>query len=229
MSLLHHKVQLTMPLVTSASESTLATMLRERVVAVLRFDSAAECRAAAEAMAVGGVTTLEITLTTPDAFAVIAELAARGGLVVGVGSVRSEKDLARAIDAGASFMASPVCDPAIVAAARERGVVAMPGALTPTEIDRAWRAGADLVKVFPMPRDATTYLRAILGPMPELRLAPSGGVSADTAREMLEAGAAALNVGTWMTHRGGTALHPSEIRGRAEQLVGAVRAATSAR
>ena len=201
----------------------LTTILGRRLVAVLRFDTAEACLVSAEAVASGGITVLEVTMTTPGAIDVIAHLSARGDMIVGVGSVRAAGDLRRAADAGARFMASPITDADVVATARSLGVVAMPGALTPGEIARAWDAGADIVKVFPMPVDGASYIRSVLGPMPDIRLAPSGGVTPTSARSYLDAGASALNVGSWLTHDDGHAAAPDVIRRRAEELVGVVR------
>ncbi|HVK39558.1 MAG TPA: 2-dehydro-3-deoxyphosphogluconate aldolase [Candidatus Kapabacteria bacterium] len=206
-----------------SSELVLAEILRARLIAVLRFHGADECLAAADAAAAGGISVLEVTLTTPGASAIITALSRRDDLLIGVGSVRSAAELDAAAMAGARFVASPHIDPALVERARGLGLVTMPGALTPTEIHRAWRAGADLVKVFPMPRDGAAYLRSLLGPMPEVRLAPSGGVSPATVRTLLDAGASALNVGSWMTHDDGAAAPPEVVRARAAELVAAVR------
>jgi 2-dehydro-3-deoxyphosphogluconate aldolase/(4S)-4-hydroxy-2-oxoglutarate aldolase len=211
-----------MAIVTPDRESTLDELVRGRLVAVLRFDEPGACLAAAEAAAAGGLTALEVTLTTPDALAAIVDLSRRSNLCVGVGSVRTREDLERAADAGARFMASPTTERDVVARAHEFGLIAMPGALTPTEIDRAWRGGADIVKLFPVPADGALYIRSVLGPMPEVRLAPSGGVTPETARAFLAAGACALNVGSWLTHRDGRPLAPIVVRERAELLVAAV-------
>lgn len=205
------------------SRDTLSTILSRRLIAVLRFDTQAECAAGAAAVAAGGISVLEVTLTTPGALEVIRELALRGDVTVGVGSVRNADDARRAADAGARFMASPITNQEAMTSARERGLVTMPGALTPAEIDRAWRAGADLVKVFPMPRDGAAYIRAVLGPMPDIRLAPSGGVTPFSAREYLDAGASVLNVGSWLTHDAGRIAAVNVIRTRSEELVAAVR------
>src|SRR5688572_27338194 len=144
-------------------QGPLTTILARRLIAVLRFDDASACLEAANAVSEGGINVLEVTLTTPGALEIIAELARRADVVVGVGSVRSNDDAIRSVDAGARFMASPVLDVEVVATARERGLITMPGALTPTEINQAWDAGADIVKVFPMPTDGASYIRSVLG------------------------------------------------------------------
>lgn len=227
--MLHKEIPEMHPMTSNdrAVELILARILHERIIAVLRFDHAGECLRAAEAVAAGGIAILEVTLTTPGAFEIIAALARRAELIVGVGSVRTAADLEEAAGAGARFIASPITDVAIVERARALGLVTMPGALTPTEIDRAWRAGADLVKVFPMPHEGAAYIRAVLGPMPEVRLAPSGGVTHLTAASLLDAGAAALNIGSWLTQSEGATASHEVISDRARSLVAAV--ATSGR
>jgi 2-dehydro-3-deoxyphosphogluconate aldolase/(4S)-4-hydroxy-2-oxoglutarate aldolase len=198
----------------------LDAILRNRLIAVVRLDDAARAIEVVEAIAAGGITTIEITLTTPGAIELVEELAPREDLLVGAGTVLSPRDAVRAFAAGALFYASPVTDPGLISAAHAAGRLAMPGALTPNEIVAADRAGADLIKIFPMPADAAPYLRSIGGPLRELRLAPSGGVTPDTAASLLEAGAAALNVGTWLTsERSGRLLSLEEITSRAARLV----------
>lgn len=201
----------------------LEAILNRRLIAVLRFDNHDDCIEAATAAAAGGISILEVTLTTPGALDAIRTLALRADVIVGAGSVRTADDALAAADAGARFYASPITDDATAKQARERGLLTMPGALTPTEIERAWLAGADLVKVFPMPRDGAAYIRALLGPMPDVRLAPSGGVTPYSAREYLDAGASVLNVGSWLTHDAGRIAAANVIRTRAEELVAAVR------
>jgi 2-dehydro-3-deoxyphosphogluconate aldolase/(4S)-4-hydroxy-2-oxoglutarate aldolase len=179
---------------------TLEKIVERRLIGVLRLDSPERAIEMAGAMADGGITTIEVTLTTPGAIGVIAELGRRRDLIVGAGSVLTEAQAREAFSAGARFYASPIFDPLIMAIARAADAMTMPGALTPTEIVNAWSGGADLVKIFPMPADGASYIKSIRGPLPEIRLAPSGGVSPATIPSLLGAGASALNVGTWLTH-----------------------------
>ncbi len=210
---------------SSQASSPLDRILADRLIAVLRLDLPLEgTLAVAEAIAAEGIAPIEVTFTTPGAIEAISRLAGRSDVLVGAGTVLDERQAREAIDAGARFLASPITDPAIIAIARSAGVVAMPGAVTPTEIVAAWRAGADLVKLFPMPSDGLKYLAALRGPLPEIRMAPSGGVSPETAGPFLRAGAAALNVGTWLTHeKDGSVGAPEQIAARARGLVRAVR------
>jgi 2-dehydro-3-deoxyphosphogluconate aldolase/(4S)-4-hydroxy-2-oxoglutarate aldolase len=203
------------------------------IVPVVRAASAELALRAAEAVLAGGISIFEITMTVPDAPAVIRALAARLGTraVVGAGTVLDAEAAARCLDAGAAFIVSPGFDPATVAAAHARGVPAMPGALTPTEVIAAWKAGADMVKIFPASAvGGPKYLRALRGPLPDVKLLPTGGVNATTAADYIAAGAAALGVGSELVDpaalaRGDDAL----LTTRARELVAAVAAARARR
>lgn len=198
-------------------------MLRHALVAVVRLDDEGAIDAVVEAIAAGGITTVEITLTTPGALDAIARWSVQRDLLIGAGTAMSAEDAARAIGSGAAFIASPICDAAVVAATTAAGCVAMPGAMTPTEIVRAHSLGAGIVKVFPMPADGAGYIRAIRGPLPTVRLAPSGDVRSDTAAALLRAGADALNVGSWLTHEPDGSISPyATIAERAAALCEAV-------
>jgi 2-dehydro-3-deoxyphosphogluconate aldolase/(4S)-4-hydroxy-2-oxoglutarate aldolase len=167
----------------------------------------------------GGISIIEVTLTTPNALAIIQDLAGESNLVVGAGTVLDAASAHAAIEAGARFYASPILDEGVIRIAHGAGCLAMPGACTPTEIYRAWRAGADLIKIFPMPAEGARFIRSVRGPLPYIPLAPSGGVTAATAAAMLAAGASALNVGTWLTHEeDGKPGMEGAIRERAERV-----------
>jgi 2-dehydro-3-deoxyphosphogluconate aldolase/(4S)-4-hydroxy-2-oxoglutarate aldolase len=154
-------------------------------------------RRTAAALAAGGVGAVEITLTTPGALEAIAELASdrAPGYIVGAGTVLDEPAARAAIAAGARFVVSPTLDRAVVRCCRDAGVPCMPGALTPTELLEAWRAGASVVKLFPASAVGPRYLREVLAPLPFLRVVPSGGVSLDNASDWIRAGAVAVSVG----------------------------------
>jgi 2-dehydro-3-deoxyphosphogluconate aldolase / (4S)-4-hydroxy-2-oxoglutarate aldolase len=168
------------------------------LVPVVRLPSAALALQAAEALLAGGISIFEITMTVPDALGVIRALCARFGDrgVVGAGTVLSAADARACIDAGAAFIVSPGLDLATIEAAHAGGVAVMPGALTPTEVITAWKGGADMVKIFPCSAvGGAKYLRALKGPLPDVKMLPTGGVSAATAEEYVLAGASALGVG----------------------------------
>lgn len=191
--------------VASTRTSALAEALRAaRLVVVLRrvaprtrlVDIVCELHDA-------GARLFEITFDAPgaaeDLAAVTGELAARDATDrawVGAGTVRTSHQLSDAHAAGATFVVSPVFDPAIVAAALDVALPSIPGAYTPTEIDAAWRAGATFVKVFPASSLGPSHLREIRGPMPEVELIPTGGIDATNAVEFLAAGAVAVGIGS---------------------------------
>jgi len=182
----------------AASLSGLDALLDSGVIAVVRMAETAGLRAAARALAAGGVGAVEITLTTPGAIEAIAELVSDGelGCVVGAGTVLDQAAARGVIDAGARFVVSPTLNPAVIRLCRERDIPCMPGAFTPTEILEAWRAGAPLVKLFPAAAVGPGYLRDLLAPLPFVRLVPSGGVTLENAADWIRAGAAAVSVGS---------------------------------
>ena len=169
------------------------------IVPVIRAPSPELALLACEAILAGGVSVFEITMTIPDAPAVIRALRDRLGerALVGAGTVLDAADARACIEAGAEFIVSPGFDAATIAAAHEAGIAAMPGALTPTEVIAAWKAGADVVKIFPASAlGGASYLRALKGPLPQVKLMPTGGVNINTAKDFLAAGAVALGVGS---------------------------------
>ena len=165
-------------------------------------------------------------MTTPGALKIIEKLAAQGDVLVGAGTVLDAETARSTFESGATFFASPAFDCPTIERARSLGRVAIPGAATPTEIHQAASCGADIIKLFPMPADGVRALKTLRGPFPTLRFAPSGGVTDTTARPLLDAGAAALNVGTWLTHESdGTPSPATVITARARSLVTAITSA----
>ncbi len=175
-----------------------AYIQRCRFFAVLRAPTADLGLRAALAAHRGGARIIEVTLTVPEACKVIAALRKETpDTLVGAGTVLSADEAARAMEAGAEFVVSPILDPDVVQCCRERGVYVVPGANTPTEIASALRLGVDLVKIFPADLlGGPAYLRALRGPFPHLRALPTGGIDLGNAAEYLNAGAAALGVST---------------------------------
>jgi 2-dehydro-3-deoxyphosphogluconate aldolase/(4S)-4-hydroxy-2-oxoglutarate aldolase len=168
------------------------------ILPVVRASSASEARMATEALIAGGIACVEITMTVPGAIDVIRELSASIGdrVVIGAGTVLDAQTAAKCVDAGAQFLVSPGFDEATVAWAVEHKILIIPGALTPTEVITAWRAGAYFVKVFPCSNvGGAKYIKALRGPLPQVPLIPTGGVNLDTAADFLKAGSAALGVG----------------------------------
>jgi 2-dehydro-3-deoxyphosphogluconate aldolase/(4S)-4-hydroxy-2-oxoglutarate aldolase len=169
------------------------------LVPVLRASSAQEAITIADAIMAGGVNILEITMTVPGAIRVIEQLANHHGekLLLGAGTVLDPETARNCILAGAQFIVSPALDLRTIELCRRYSVPILPGALTPTEILAAWQAGADVVKVFPCSAlGGAKYLKALQGPLPQIQLIPTGGVSLATAEEFLAAGAFALGVGS---------------------------------
>jgi 2-dehydro-3-deoxyphosphogluconate aldolase / (4S)-4-hydroxy-2-oxoglutarate aldolase len=168
------------------------------IVPVVRAASPREAQMAAEAVCQAGITIVEITMTVPGAVEVIADLARNSGsgVLIGAGTVLDTEAARRCLDAGAQFLVSPSLDLKTVEFAVQQGVFMMAGALTPTEILTAWRAGSDYVKVFPCSAvGGAKYIKALRGPFPQIPLVPTGGVNLNTAAEFLEAGSVALGVG----------------------------------
>jgi Entner-Doudoroff aldolase len=173
---------------------------RERASAILRCDDAERARRALRAAVDGGFRVVEVTLTTPRALDLIAEVAAMPGVVAGAGTVLTRDEADAAVASGARFLVSPVTDPVVIRRATELGVASIPGGHTPTELLDAHRAGAPLVKLFPAPAGGPTWLRSLLAPLPFLKVVPTNGVDLDNAAEWLAAGAWALGfVGTLFT------------------------------
>ncbi|HEV7698809.1 MAG TPA: bifunctional 4-hydroxy-2-oxoglutarate aldolase/2-dehydro-3-deoxy-phosphogluconate aldolase [Pyrinomonadaceae bacterium] len=169
------------------------------IVPVVRASSAEEAMKAIDAIREGGINILEITMTVPGAIEVIREVSQRYGsdVVTGAGTVLDPETARKCIDAGAVFVVSPALNVDTIAACIEAGVPVMPGALSPTEVVTAWNAGADMVKIFPAGAvGGPTYLKNLKGPLPHIRMIPTGGVSLATAADFIKAGAAALGVGT---------------------------------
>ena len=168
------------------------------IVPVVRATSAAEARMAAEALAAGGISCVEITMTVPGAVDVIRDLASNMGkdVVIGAGTVLDAATAEKCIDAGAQFLVSPGFDAQTVDWAVKHNILMAAGALTPTEVITAWRAGSDFVKLFPCANvGGAKYIKALRGPLPQVPLIPTGGVNLETAAVFLKAGAAALGVG----------------------------------
>ncbi len=167
------------------------------LVPVLRAESVKKALALAEAIAEGGVTVLEVTMTVPGAMHVMRKLAEdRPDLLIGAGTVLDPETARMCILEGAQFVVSPALNVKTIEMCQRYSVAALPGALTPTEIVNAWQAGADVVKVFPASAmGGASYLKSVKAPLPQVELIPTGGVSLATAEDFLKAGAFALGVG----------------------------------
>jgi len=215
--------------VTLAARAAVARDLEQAgVIAVIRLEHASELRPVADALLEGGIRAIEVTMTVPGAVGLIEGLAAAlpSSAIVGAGTVLDAPTARQVIDAGARFVVSPVFRPLLVGLCHERGVAAMPGCFTPTEILDAWERGADLVKVFPATSLGPGFIKDIRGPLPQLRLIPTGGVTRDNAGDWIRAGAVAIGVGSALVDRKAVAARRFDrIRNAARGFVEAVRAA----
>lgn len=180
------------------AQTTLAAIIEQGVVAIVRTRTAEEGLAAAQTFLDSGLAAVEVSLTTPGALATIETLTG-GGSAVGAGTVRTLAQARDARAAGATFLVSPLLDVDVVRYAVEHDLVALPGCLTPSEMATAQRAGAQLVKIFPAHLWSPAALAGLLEAMPDLRCVPTGGVGPDSAPDWIRAGAAALGVGGSLT------------------------------
>jgi 2-dehydro-3-deoxyphosphogluconate aldolase/(4S)-4-hydroxy-2-oxoglutarate aldolase len=173
------------------------------IIPALRVRSPEDAIFAAEAVSSGGIPIVEVTMTVPGALEVIARLVQEdSNVLVGAGTVLDLAWARRCLDAGAQFLTSPGFDPKIVDFAAHEGVVVFPGALTPSEVMGAAKAGADFIKIYPCGQvGGPGYIRALKSPFPDLRFIASGGVTQVTAPDYIWAGAAALGIGSDLIHR----------------------------
>ena len=179
---------------------TVQALVEIGAVAVLRMRDSEDLLPTIEALRAGGITALEITMSTPEALACIEEAAAAfredEEVLIGVGSVLDGPTARQAIAAGAQFVVSPVLKPGMIETCHRYDVPAVPGAFTPTEAERAHELGADIVKIFPASTVGPGFFRALNGPMPHLKLMPTGGVTLTNAGEWIRAGASMVGVGS---------------------------------
>lgn len=167
------------------------------IVAVIRSPRGELLVDVAEALLAGGVEVMEVTFTVPQAPRVLEQVAARLGdkILLGAGTVLDPETARIALLSGAEFIVSPTVNLEVIKLCRRYDKLVMPGALTPTEVLSAWEAGADIVKIFPSDLTGPKYLQALAGPLPQVRLMPTGGVNLDTAADFLRCGSFALGVG----------------------------------
>jgi 2-dehydro-3-deoxyphosphogluconate aldolase/(4S)-4-hydroxy-2-oxoglutarate aldolase len=168
------------------------------VIAIVRFDRSEDLIQVAQAIRAGGVRAIEFTMTTPNAIQIIQQSVREFGedVLLGAGTVLDAETARAAILAGAEFIVAPTLDPEVIEICRRYSKIVIPGAFTPTEILTAWECGADFVKVFPAEFGGPAYFRAVLAPLPQVKLVPVGGVSLETAGDFIRAGAAAVAVGS---------------------------------
>jgi len=180
-----------------------------RIISVIRTDSADKAKLIIEALVKGGINILEVTMTIPDAARLIAELTGeyKEAAIIGAGTVLDVQTAKKCVEAGAKFIVSPLLDLETVSFCNQSKIVVMPGALTPTEIYAAWRAGADAVKIFPVSTaGGASYVKAVKTVFPHVEIVPTGGVSLESAIDYINAGAFAVGMGSELTREKETAI-----------------------
>lgn len=198
------------------------------VVAVIRLEDPAALREVCDALAAGGVRALEVTMTVPRAVSLIEQLSSSlpADFAVGAGTVLDAETARQVILAGARFVVSPVFRPGMIEMAHRYDVPVMPGCFTPTEILAAWDAGADIVKVFPATALGPGFFKDMRGPLPQVRLMPTGGVTRENAGEWIKAGAVAIGVGTALVDKSAVKARRFEVIAQnARHFVSAVQRA----
>lgn len=192
-----------------------------RLIVVARAQRAEDYDAVLEVLIDAGIRSVELTLTTPGTFDRMPQLLEQFGEMadLGIGTVTNAADLARAVDAGASYLVTPITSAAFVKQATDAGVPIVPGGLTPTELFASWSAGASAVKVFPAGQVGPGYLKDLRGPFPDIEVVPSGGVDLAGASTWLAAGAVAVSVGGPLLGDAFAGGDPVALRDRAQAFV----------
>jgi 2-dehydro-3-deoxyphosphogluconate aldolase/(4S)-4-hydroxy-2-oxoglutarate aldolase len=190
-------------------DASLSRIFASGIVAVMRAPDGKLLADVAEALHAGGVEAMEVTFTVPNAPRVLEQVASRLGdkIVLGAGTVLDPETARIALLAGAEFIVSPTVNLDVIRLCQRYSKAVMPGALTPTEVLAAWEAGADVVKIFPSEITGPAYLKALHGPLPQIRLMPTGGVNLQTAADFLKAGACALGIGSSLIEPKAVAAH----------------------
>ena len=201
------------------------------IVGVMRAESSEKLLSVAEALKEGGVNCIEVTMTTPNALNVIEEVSSKmNDVLVGAGTVLDAETARAAILSGAEYVVSPTTDIGMIEMANRYDKVVTPGAFTPSEIMRAWEAGADIVKVFPASQLGPSFISAVKSPLPQVSLMPTGGVSKENAADFIRSGADVLCVGSSLVDKESLERgNYDKIRKNAELLVKEVRKGRSER
>ncbi|ATP55261.1 2-dehydro-3-deoxyphosphogluconate aldolase [Pedobacter ginsengisoli] len=204
--------------------STLSQILEHKIIAIIRGANPADVLKIAEALYEGGIRILEITMNSAQPLTVIKELNDRFGdrMIIGAGTVLDVESAKKAVAAGASFILSPIVDADVIKIAKSLGVVNIPGAYTATEIHYAYKNGADIVKVFPA--TSPSYLKDIAGPLPQIPLLPTGGVTLENIKEFNKAGAVGFGIGSALvnTKEEVTSEYLTKLTAKAQEFVKAV-------
>lgn len=186
----------------------LARLKAQKVIALIRADSAESLVDCARALQAGGLGAIELTMTTPGAIEMVARVSKElPEALIGLGTVLDPDTAKRGIAAGAKFIVTPAVRPAVIAACKEAGVPVLSGALTPTEACTAWDAGADVIKIFPAEFFGPAYIKSLKAPFPKMEFLPTGGVTPQTVGDFLKAGA-------WATAAGSALVAPAALKAR---------------
>jgi 2-dehydro-3-deoxyphosphogluconate aldolase/(4S)-4-hydroxy-2-oxoglutarate aldolase len=213
---------------TARRQQIVSAIEEAGVVAVIRMREPERLRASVDALIEGGLRAIEVTMTVPGAIELIRSLSATlpTGFLLGAGTVLDEDTASRVIDAGAHFVVSPVFRPAMIEVCHRHDAAVLPGCFTPTEILTAWESGADIVKVFPATALGPTFFKDVRGPLPHVKLMPTGGVTLTNAGEWIRAGAVAVGVGTALLDTAAIAAGDyGVLRANAGRIMSSVRAA----
>jgi len=205
----------------------LEKLVASGVLGIIRVQNSTDLLRIARALQEGGLRCLEITMTTPGALRAIAESRERlSDVIMGAGTVLDAVTAREAILAGAQFLVTPTVALDVIEVAHRYGVPVIPGAMTPTEILACWEAGADMVKVFPASVLGPGYIKAVRGPLPQIPLVPTGGITAENAGEFIRAGAAMVCAGGWLVDKEAIAAGRFEVLAeKAKRLIHAVEEA----
>lgn len=181
----------------------IARLLEPGVIAVIRADNSDQLLDAAAALIEGGVSAIEVTMTTPNAIEVIRATAKRFGdnVLLGVGTVLDSPTAIRAMEAGAEYVVTPVVRLEVIATCLQREKPIFSGAYTPTEAFTAWEAGSDFIKIFPAEGLGASYIKSVRAPLPQLKMVPSGGVTAENCGEFIQAGCVAISAGSSLVRK----------------------------
>ncbi len=184
-------------------EQALQRILDCGIVAIIRADSSDQLVSVAEALYEGGIDVIEVTFTVPRVLEIISQVNERLGkhILLGAGTVLDPESARAAILAGSRFVVSPIVNEQVIRLSHRYDCLVMPGAYTPTEVVQAWEAGADIVKLFPASVGGPEYLKALRGPLPQIRLLPTGGVNLETLPAFLKAGACAVGLGSSLVEK----------------------------
>lgn len=207
--------------------TTIRKLMEWGVLGIIRVQEAEGLLRITKALQDGGLDCVEITMTTPGALRAIEAASEKiTGVLMGAGTVLDATTARQAILAGAEFLVTPTVELDVIEMAHRYGVVVIPGAMSPTEVLTAWEMGADMVKVFPASVLGPGYLKAVRGPLPQIPLVPTGGITADNAGEFIRAGAVMVCAGGWLVDKKAVAeSHYEVLTERARQLIEAVRKA----